>query len=230
DPPGAVALELGSGNTVWRSTSFRSSHTSPLLITVDRESIVCIHGMFDLIGLQSKSGSVLFRHRLRDIAADNVAFTPVWDFTRQQLIVSHGYCEIGTQAIGLVKESGAWKTTLNWSNRAMRLVYTNAVIASETLVGVTGNAGVFVGLSCRDGHTVFRTRGPKKSNLLRVDDSVLILEDRGLLRFGAISKDGYTERWKLDTAGQDSWTVPTWTDRGLLIRAESSVRLFSFDD
>ncbi|MEO1530297.1 MAG: PQQ-binding-like beta-propeller repeat protein [Planctomycetota bacterium] len=230
DPPGAVGLDLASGRTVWQSPSFRSSHSSPTLIVVGKKPVVCVHGMFDLVGIDPRSGAILWTHRLRDRASDNVAFTPLWDSERQQLIISHGYCDLGAQAIGLSEDGGHWTTKQNWSNRTMRIVYTNAVIVSDTLVGTSATANsLLVGLNCLDGSTRFRKRGLTNANFIRLDQSLMILEDEGMLRYGTLSENGFVQRWQLQTSANKTWTVPTWNDRRLLVRSKTTLQAFAFD-
>ena len=228
-PPGAVALELNSGRTVWGSESFRSSHASPVLFEVNQQPIICIHGMFELIALEPRSGNLLWKHRLRDLASDNVSFTPLWDQTRQQILVSHGYCERGTQAIGVTQAKGRWETKLNWSNRGLRLVHTNAVLVADLLVGTTKEPTLLFGVDCTDGQTVFRKRGFTKANLICSSKLALLLEENGVLRSGIIDMKGFTQRWQMQPVTGKAWTAPSWFDGKILVRSDESLCCLIFD-
>ncbi|MEL7500086.1 MAG: PQQ-binding-like beta-propeller repeat protein [Planctomycetota bacterium] len=228
-PPGIVSLSLESGNTVWQSSSFRSSHASPIIVRMDQKPLVCLHGMFELIALQPSDGRIVWQHQLRREAADNVSFTPLWDEERSQLIVSHGYCTKGTQAIGVKVNRGQWTTKLNWSNRDMRIVHTNAVLVGATLVGTNRDPStVLVGVDVQNGETKFKRRGFGKTNLIRIGKQVVALDDRGVLFGGLVTDQGIKKTWSIDVSEQQLWTVPSATENQLLIRAGEKLRLFRF--
>ena len=133
--PGAVALDIRTGEEVCARESLRSSHASPILIDFEEQPTVVFHGMFELVGIDPQDGTVLWRQMLRREAADNVTFTPIWDAARSQVLISHGYCDFGTQAIKLQRRGGDWKTEINWTNSRLRIGHTNAVLIGTTLLG-----------------------------------------------------------------------------------------------
>ncbi|MEM6366623.1 MAG: PQQ-binding-like beta-propeller repeat protein, partial [Planctomycetota bacterium] len=225
--PGAVALNLESGRMEWRTESFRSSHASPNIATIDGQTTVLFHGMFELIGVNPSDGSILWRHLLRPVAADNVAFMPLWDRHNHRVLISHGYCDRGTQAITVGRQDGRWKTDLSWSNRDLRLVHSNAVVAGTTLVGVNDVGGtVSVGLNIRDGRTIFKKRSSPRNFLCGQESDVLSLGHSGKMSNQTVSQDGLQNRWTFQALNSTSWTVPSLVGDRLLLRDNAALRVY----
>lgn len=225
--PGAVALDMRSGKEIWRSESFRSSHASPILIDVAGQPTVVFHGMFELVGIDPQDGNVLWRQMLRREAADNVTFTPIWDAARSQVLISHGYCDFGTQAIQLEKRGEDWKTEINWTNSRLRIVHTNAVLSGTTLLG-TGRSTVLVAIDVRDGKTIFRQRGFGKCNLLTIGPQLLILDESGDLLGGELRADKLEETWRTSVLTANAWTVPSIAAGQLLLRDLRELKMYRF--
>lgn len=224
-----VALDLDNGHTVWTSETFRSSHASPVLIRIDDQPFVCLHGMFELIAIDPSNGKVPWRHLLRKSASDNVSFTPLWDPARKQILVSHGYDDKGTQAIGVSFDGTVWSTELRWVNRDMRIVHTNAVIVEDQIVGTNHDpSNIFVGIGCDDGKTNFRKRIPGKANFVRVGDLLFCLSATGNLIEGEIQNDEFEEILSIEVADGKSWTVPSITGKFLLCRVGQQLVTYKF--
>lgn len=228
DPPGAVALDLRSGNTLWRSASFRSSHASAVLVSIQQTATAVLHGMFELVGLNPLDGSILWRHRLRDVAADNVSFTPLWDAERRQMLICHGYCEFGAQAIRVERDGSEWTTRFRWNNTQLRIVHTNAVLAKKLMIGTNREpATLLVAVDLDDGRTVGRVRGSGKSNFLTVGDDVLQLDESGELRCWRWQGRRPLVYWKRKLLRSPAWTVPTVSSGRILVRDDRQLQVLS---
>ncbi len=227
--PGAVAMDGQTGDEVWRTETFRSSHSSPVKIEIDDQPQLVFHGMFELIGVDPKNGKVLWKQLLRREAADNVSFTPIWDADRSQFLISHGYCNFGTQAIKLKNAAGRWRTSINWTNSRLQIVHTNAVLLGNILVGTKRPAAtLIVAIDVRDGRTIFRKRGFGKSNLLAVGLQLVILDESGDLVGGQLNEEGVSELWRIPALSKTAWTVPALAGRRLLLRNGSELKVYRF--
>ncbi len=227
---GAAAIDCRTGKIVWRSESFRASHSSPVLMEIENQVMLVFHGMFELVGVDPNSGKILWRQLLRKVAADNVSFTPIWDRKRRQILIAHGYCDHGAQAIQLSKKKGEWKTRIAWTNRQLQIVHTNAVLVGTYLVGTRRpSPTLWTAIDVRNGRTVFRERGFRKSNFLSMGGGkVIILDERGKL-IGASIKDGaVVETWQTAVASKQAWTVPTFSGETLLMRDGNQLAALKF--
>ncbi len=225
--PGAIALDIRTGDEVWRTKTFRSSHGSPIQIEVDDQPMLVFHGMFELVGVDPRNGKILWKQLLRRQAADNVSFTPIWNAEHNQLLVAHGYCNFGAQAIRLEKSNSRWRTSINWRNPRLQIVHTNAVLMGNILLGTRRpSATLLVAIDVRDGKTVFRQRGFGKSNLLAVGSQLIILDESGDLVGGKLTDEGVSELWRIQALSKTAWTVPTMSGRRLLLRDSTELKAF----
>ena len=228
--PGLVGLNLENGTEVWRTKSFRSSHGSPILINLSNQPTVVLHGMFELVGIAPSTGVILWRQLLRQIPADNVSFTPIWDPQRIQFLVSHGYCSKGTQAVGVTCSLGKWRTKINWTNRDQRTVHTNGVLSGNLLISTNRSpATLMTAIRASDGKTVFRKRGFGKCNFLAAGQTLIILDESGKLMSATIENGELKENWRINALGSGAWTVPTVAGRYLLVRDAKQLKMFRFD-
>ena len=229
-PPGMVALDLETGKTVWKSESFRSSHGSPILVELEGQPMLVLHGMFHLIGINPADGKQIWKHLLRRQAADNVSFTPIWDQDRQQFLVTHGYCDRGTQAVGIKLVESKWQTQLNWQNRNLRIVHTNGIMLGRYLVGTNREPStLMVGVEIDSGETKFRQRGFGKSNLVGSKEFAMVLDEQGQLRGMRVSESGLKDAWRLNALDSTAWTAPTVAGRQLLVRDATELKMFRFE-
>ncbi|MEM6474200.1 MAG: PQQ-binding-like beta-propeller repeat protein, partial [Planctomycetota bacterium] len=226
--PGAVALELSTGRTIWRSKTFRSSHASPTIVEIDGQETLVFHGLFELVGLDPSTGSVLWRHLLRELAADNVTCTPIWDASSNRMLISHGYCEKGTQAIEIKRTGDRWLTRTAWTNSRLRAVHTNIIRVGSTLLGVNSvGAELAVGINVRDGRTLFRERSTA-ANFICDDGIVMGLTHSGLIFVANVNEHGLEELWSQKILEPGCWTVPSFAGSRVLIRNGSEVRSLRF--
>ncbi|MEM6329162.1 MAG: PQQ-binding-like beta-propeller repeat protein [Planctomycetota bacterium] len=219
--PGAVALDVATGNTVWQTEDFRSSHASPIAISVGGTPVLLFHGMFELVGVDPTGGGVLFRHLLRREAADNVSFTPLWDASRSQAIVSHGYRQAGAQAIGVARESGRWRHQTHWQNRQLGCVETNATLVGDSVVG-TGRAPRLVVIDPATGRTTLRRRLPAEANFIALGPQLIGLDQKGGLFSGSVTATSdppqWQPAWRRPALAEPAWTAPSIIGRTLLVR------------
>lgn len=223
--PGAVAIDRHSGKLKWKTRPFRSSHSSPILVQFANQPCVIFHGMFELVGVCPLKGKILWRTTLRELAADNVSFTPLWDAARQQVLITHGYCDLGTQAISIQREGDQWTVSRAWNNPSLRIAHTNAVMVSNQLIGTNRSPNtMLVSIDLKSGKTVNLRRGFRKSNFLAMDDQFLVLEEDGRLSYASPSstrKNGLTK-----VLGGTCWTVPTLLRDKIYVRDEKEIKAF----
>ncbi|MEM7783803.1 MAG: PQQ-binding-like beta-propeller repeat protein [Planctomycetota bacterium] len=229
-PPGMIAVELETGRLVWKSNSFRSSHASPILVEIGGYPTIVIHGMFELIGLDPKTGRIVWTQLLRRQAADNVSFTPVWDAKNRQFLLTHGYCENGTQAVAVSRDpSGNWNAKVNWMNRQLKSVHTNGLIQNGIFMAINREpATLLVGIDAATGTTLFRQRGFGKGNLVQLGENLMLMNEDGNLIFGQIGNQKFTKSWKVKALDANAWTIPTVTRGDVLLRDSNSLKRFQF--
>ncbi len=217
--PGALALSLETGETVWARHAFLSSHASPLLVTAGGREHVVFHGMNFLVGLDPSDGELLWRTRLRTDAMDNVAFSPLWDAERSQFLVSHSYDGVGTRALRIAQGGDGFEVEEAWTNRRLKVEHTNGVVLDGVLYASDGSSPAYLtAIDLATGERLFMQRGMAKASLLAVADKLLILYEEGVLRLGRPARKGVDVLAERQVLRSNAWTVPTLTGRRLYVR------------
>ena len=221
--PGALALSIVTGETLWAVEKFRSSHASPVIVDFGGRPHAVFHGMDWLFGLDPGSGGVLWKHRLRNNAADNVSFTPLWDSVGNQLILSHGYDRAGARGIRLALEAGSFSVSEAWRNPRLKVNFGNGVLIGRTLFASDGYSPSFlVAIDIDSGNLLFKKRGFQKATFLAVRDQLLILEEDGKLSI-ASTRGQFNVASTLQLPGLTAWVVPTLLGNTLYQRDRSSI-------
>ena len=221
--PGALALTIADGTLAWSSGSFRSSHASPILIEPGDRPIAVFHGMDELVGITPDDGAVLWTRSLRNGAADNVSFTPLWDADRRLLLISHRYDDVGTQAFHFAPDREAPTAAPIWTQRRLQVEHGNAVIHRGQVVGShRGTPGLLLGLDLATGEPQWRARIPK-ATLLSTEDHLLVLDESGRLHLATLQDSKFDRVSSFQAFDEQSWTVPTLAGRELILRTGSEV-------
>ncbi len=216
--PGALALRLDNGRTAWARHEFRSSHASPVLVRFAGRDHAVFHGMNELHGLDPASGDRTWSHVLRQNAADNVSFTPLWDASRQQLLLSHGYDDAGMRAIRLRADEGIVRTEELWANRRLRVDHGNGVrLGGVVLASHRSDPGILVAIDVTDGALLWRHRIPKVTGL-RAGDKLLLLDEDGSLHLARPDRDGPGVLASARILENNAWTVPSLVGKRLYAR------------
>ncbi|MEM9828207.1 MAG: PQQ-binding-like beta-propeller repeat protein [Planctomycetota bacterium] len=229
--PGAVALDLATGRTRWRTPHFRSSHASTSVAVIAGKPTLLFHGMFELVGVDPDTGVILWRHLLRPDASDNVAFTPLWSPNDQLVLISHGYCSRGAQAIKISRTGDNWTTRQAWQNPQLRLVHSNGVLAGDTFLGVNSvGAELAVGVDIRTGQTRFRKRCVVANLLVADQRHVLGLDRKGRMFMVRLEANDWDEIWSQEIFDSTCWSPPSILGNRVLSRDDRQLRVDVFGD
>ena len=214
---GILSLDVVTGKTRWRKESFPSSHASPVLVQVGDSELAVFHGMENLVAIRPQTGERVWSFELRNGAADNVSFTPLWNAAQRTLLLSHAYDSQGAQAIGL-DELGRQPNRI-WSNSRLKVEHGNGVLWQGMLLASDGSEpGFLVALDARSGELLWKERLPKATLLVVENQRVLILDADGTLHLANPTRTGSGIVSRLDVLSELSWTAPTLVGRLLLLR------------
>lgn len=216
--PGAIALSLEDGRTVWTRHDFPSSHASPVLVRFSDREFAVFHGMNGLHGLDPATGDRLWLHALREDAADNVSFTPLWDTLRGQILLSHGYDDSGMRAVRLHGVKDGVRAEDGWANRRLRVDHGNAVqLGGVVYASHRSNPGLLVAVDVADGRLLWRHRLPKVTGL-RAGDKLLLLDEDGWLHLARPDRQGPGILGSTQILKNNAWTVPSLVGKRLYAR------------
>ncbi len=224
DDLGIFKLALADGQLLWRKERFSSSHASPILLPVEPPQAV-FHGMEELVSVSPETGDVLWRWRLRDGAADNVSFMPVWDAESRSLLLSHAYDRDGAQAVRLAEGAGSAERA--WANPRLKVQHGNGLLWNGIFLASDGDSpGFLTALDASTGEMLWKERMPKATFLAVESRMVLMLDAEGVLYLAKPSRDGSGIVSKLEVLGDLSWTAPTLVGRTLFLRDPDTLVAF----
>ena len=222
DGHAVIALDLASGETVWRSQDFPPGFASPILIDVDGETQVVVFAADRVAGLDPRSGRLLWEHPHETAYMVNAA-TPVWG-DDNLLFVSSAY-DTGARALRLRHAGGETSVTEVWTSRAVEVHHQSVVRVGDVIHASSGDFGpAFVtGVDALTGEEVYKMRGFAKANFLAVGDDLLILDEDGSLAFLQVGEGEPVIKARAEVLETRSWTAPTMVDGVLYLRDREEI-------
>lgn len=220
-----VALRRMDGQLVWKSQSFRSSYSSPILVNVDGEDQLIVAMGPDRAGLDPLTGKLEWRITLRG-ESSNVMSTQIWG-DDNILFGSAAYTD-GSRAIKLSKKNGKFVAEELWYNSRMRVQHSTMVRLGDYVYGSSGDFGppMLTAIHVHTGALAFRHRGFGKANLIAAGEHLLILDEDGVLALGTPGDDGIEIHAQAEVLEHEAWTSPTLIDRHLYVRDRKQIKAF----
>jgi len=216
---GLVAFRQSDGKEVWRSSDFKNSYASPVLIRVDGHEQVIAFLYGEVAGFDPKSGRLLWSHPHVTFSGVNCV-TPLWDEARGILVLSSAY-DGGTRALRLSMQDGAAKAQELWFNRLLRVQFSNLARIGSRVYGSSGDPGfkMFGTLEIATGEVVSRSREIALSSILVLGDKqLLLLDEDGMLMLAEPSEKGVAVKARVQVLDNVAWTPPSLDGSRLYLR------------
>jgi outer membrane protein assembly factor BamB len=244
-----VAFDKNSGKEVWRALSSENSepgYSQPLLINHGRPQLIVWHTTA-LESLNPETGAVLWSQPFR-ITMNTPIATPAW--SAPHLLVS-GFFD-GARMMDLASSGGArllWGSEGGSEIRSDKLhtLMSQPVIDGDYIYGIC-SYGQLRCLRRSTGERVWETQAvtlEKARNatawMVRNQDRVVILNDRGELILANLSPSGYTEIGRTKVIEPTSppgarrelgaviWSHPAFANRHMIVRNDREVIRVSLD-
>lgn len=179
DGGGVVAFDAKSGETRWHSTSHEAGYSSPVAATIDGRRLVIALTREGLVGLDAKTGEVLFERRFRArLHASVNAATPL--VFEDRIFVSASY---GTGA-GLFRFHETMLSEIWTSDESLSSHYATPVARDGALFGFHGRQEAGPDLRCvrlEDGKVLWSEERFGAGTVLLAGDRLWILAESGEL-------------------------------------------------
>ena len=189
DGAGIVALDAGTGETLWKSTNHGASYSSPVAARLDGKAVAVFLTREGLVALQPESGEVLYERRWRSRSNSSVnAATPIVMGDIVFLSASYG---TGSIAMKLCNR----RIEELWSGEdVIDNHYSSCVLSGATLFGFHGRQEY--GQSFRAAHiptgkVLWSEGGMRAGSVTRVGDRLLLLLENGELVMIAASGEKF---------------------------------------
>lgn len=219
---GVVAFKQDDGAVVWKGESFRGGQATPLLARINNEDHLVLATGVNRVGLDPADGKVRWKHQVDQQQAALMS-TPLF-IQPDTLFFSAAYGG-GSLALKITPKDGAYEATELWHTRRMLVQHESMVQVGSLVCGSSGDFGpaFLTALDLKDGKAPWRERGFAKSNLLKVDDLLLILDETGDLALASASPEGLTIHARAKLLEEKAWTVPTLVGSTLFLRDNKSI-------
>ena len=208
-----LALEKGSGKTVWSSANKDAGYSTPVPFTRGKESLVLFSSGKSFVAVDTSTGkekwSVPWVTQYGVNAADPI-------LNDDRIFVCSGY----GKGAGLWK-LGAAQPELVWQNKQMRNQMNPSVLLNGSLFGIDGDAGSKAALKCIDfesGSLKWTEPGIGSGAVSAADGRLIVLSERGELIVAPASPTGFKPLARAQVLGGKCWTVPVLANAKIYCR------------
>lgn len=225
-----VAYHRETGAVVWTAPGQRAGYSSPMLVNLhDRRQIVLFDGR-QVAGYDLEKGDLLWSYPWDRTREDiNVAQPIVWPDGR--VFISSGY-GVGSALIQVSRQSNRWVVTELWRrpNKPLRCKMSSPVEYQGYIYGL--DEGILSCIDAKDGAVQWREGRYGHGQLLRYEDLLIILDEKGHLVLVEATPTRFHEMGKVKAIRSDprTWNVPALADGRIFVRNEHEMACFDLRD
>ncbi len=221
-----AALDVATGKVVWTQGKDGTCYSSPLLVEHQGVRQVIEWNHRALVGVESKTGKLLWEHPFPHLTHNQNMPTPSF-FNGQVLL---GGENRGVHGLEPQLKNGKWTVKQHWSQRAVALDMSSAVVNDGLLYGFSHfGRGRFFCLDPKSGKILWQ--GPERTGenvmFLSIPGHVLALINHGELRVIAARRDRYEQvaSWRVAKGG--TWAPPVLLQNGILTKDTETLTFWS---
>ena len=217
DGPAVAAFNKATGDVVWTAHEGELAYSSPIAIDFGgvRQIVVMTKGeVFALDG----AGKTLWRTEF--VPELGIKPAPPVFVAPDLLFVSASY-DAGAKAFRLSQKDGKIVAEDAWETRFMRNHFNGSVALDGHLIGF--DKATLKCLDAATGEMTWAKRGLGKGSLIRTDDLLIILGERGQLVLAEADTAAYTELASHPVLSGRTWTQPTLAGGHLYLRDQDEI-------
>jgi hypothetical protein len=153
----------------------------------------------------------------------DITATLIWG--PDNLLFFSGAYQGGSRTLRLSRKNGSTLVKELWFHRQLRVHHSNLTRIGDYVYASNGDFGgtVFVCVDVRTGEIKWRERAIPRANTLLIGDRALILDEDGVLHWGALSPDGWKEASRFQVLENLAWTPPSLGGTVLYVRDRKSI-------
>ena len=217
-----MAFNQRDGSVAWAGGSFRNSHSSPMLITVDGQRQLVAFMFAEVVGMDPATGRVLWSHPHVSQFGLNIS-TPVWG-PDNVLLLSSAYGG-GTRALRLTQQDGQTRVEELWAHQLMRVHFGTIIRVGGHAYAASGDFGPapFTAIDVTSGNVLWRNRELSKANAIHADGRFIAVDEEGHLALATATPDGLAVHAKVPLLSSNAWTAPTLDGTTLYVRDRKEI-------
>ncbi len=221
---GLAALNINTGELIWKLTVDGPGYASPLAVDLAGERQIIMLMQASLVGAEANTGKLLWKVPFK-VPYEQNALTPV---IKNPLIFTSGYRMPGT-AVRISKEGGEIQAKTVWTNEQAPMFMCTPVVSGNHLYGLSQNMrGCLVCLSLDDGQIKWTSPGRwgEYASIVRAGDKLLILNTTGELILIAADPSVFKELGRTKISDRPVWSHLGITENRIFVKDSSHLTCF----
>lgn len=227
DDGGAMrAFDVASGEVIWSNDEFTPGYASPIHLRSAGTDMLVTLSNVHIIALDAADGATLWSMPFATSSWQN-AVTPL--AAGPQVILSG--LDLDVFSVRLSPNGDGWESSEDWRNNRVPLYMSSPVLVGDRVFGMSHRRrGQFICLDVATGEPVWTTQGREGDNAVFtvLGSRIAILTDEAELVIIDARADAYEPLAVYEVADSATWTPPTFTRQGVLIKDFETLALWSF--
>lgn len=222
-----AALNVESGDVVWRQGKDGAAYASPLLAEIDGVRQIVEWNHRAVAGVESSTGKLLWEFPFPHVGTNQNMPSPV--FHDGKILV--GGENRGIRCIQPKGSDGTWSATELWHQEKVALDMSTAVMNGANLFGFShyGKGRLF---SVASATGKIRWQGPQRlgqnATFLAIPKYVVVLLDNGVLQIVSAESASHEKVAEYKVAESPTWAPPVLLEHGILIKDHDTLTKWSF--
>jgi outer membrane protein assembly factor BamB len=213
---GIMAFDQNTGAVRWRSTTFDTVWSSPILVNLDGEDLLISYMEGQLLSISPATGALRWQYQAQG-KFDESIITPIW-CPDNRLFCRLGGDETGATVMRFSRSDDGIKAERLWLTEKVQSSLANPVLIGDTFYGSGGRSGMFSAWDLNTGEILWRERGYPRATVIAAGPHLLILDEKGLLTLATPDREKINVKGTCQVLEEPSWTSPTLLGSTLLMR------------
>ncbi|MCP4660107.1 MAG: PQQ-like beta-propeller repeat protein [bacterium] len=221
-----IAFDASSGEVRWRNAEDGPSYASPIVVELQGQRQLVTMTERHIVGVDLGNGRQLWSVPYKTGYDENIV-TPV--LYGDKLIFSG--VQKSTLAYEVKRDGERWTPREVWSSSQVPIYMSSPVLVGNRLFGMSHkDKGRFFALDAATGKTLWITEGRQGeyASIASAGGVLLILTGHAQLWVLPADADDFAPLARYKVADSPTWAHLALTERGILIRDQSSLALWSF--
>jgi len=226
DKGALTAFDLTTGDVRWSWAGDGPGYASPIVADLGGTRQIIVPTQAKLVSVDAATGALLWERPLVHQFSSN-AITPI---VYGQAVIVAGTGPL--MEIAVARRGTQWTTEQVWENTDLPLRFTTAVLAGDTLFGMSGrNAGQYYAMDARSGKALWTSDGRQAAHasIARSGDLVLSLESDGELVVLRNSATGFEPLRRYKVSETETWAQPAFSGNRILVKDVMSLTLWTLN-
>ncbi|OYP38483.1 PQQ-binding-like beta-propeller repeat protein [Rhodopirellula sp. MGV] len=222
-----IALDVATGEVVWKAGEDQLSYASPMLMTFDGVQQIVSVNEKTVTGHSLAGGEVLWEFDWPGSTNTGATCAAAVYVERDRVLVGKGYGG-GSALVQIKHDDGGWSTEDVWrSNRVLKTKFNHTCVQDQTGFGINNGSLQAVDLEKPKADWT-QPRGSRcgEGQCVLVGDVLVVQDEQGDVVFVSANKDQYMELLRLDALDSKTWNIPTVAGRFVLVRNDRQAICF----